>query len=353
MPAQTPAPVPDDRRRRIRVLEELDPPDGTTRFVDQVTRHLDDDVEVDYFTWRKGLLSRYDVLHLHWPERLVRGYKRPRTLVNYALVLALGLRARLLRVAVVQTEHNLAPHERGGPLERAVMGWLGRQVTASIRLNRSTPPRPGAQDHLVPHGDYREPFAGLPRHDAVPGRLAYVGIIREYKGVDRLLAEFARLDDPDLTLRVVGRPADARWRALVEAAVAADPRVSARLTFVPDDELVAEVTEAELVVLPYAQLHNSGTLLVALSLGRPVLAPAGPAPRELQAEVGADWVRLYEGPLTAELVRAELDAVRGGLPGEPDLTGRDWPSVGARHAEVFRAAVTAARGARRSTGTGR
>jgi beta-1,4-mannosyltransferase len=328
----------------VRVLQVLDPPDGTTRFVDQIVQDLPDDVVLSWFTWRRALLSSYDVLHVHWPERLTRVRSRWKQPLIRLAFCALLLRVRLTRTAIVRTEHNVGPHEPGGRLEAWLLAWLDRWTTLAIQLNPTTAVDPGRVNMLVPLGHYRDRFAAHEHLATVPGRLLYFGLIRPYKGVDRLLECFPSTDDPSLSLRIVGRPQSSYWHELVLAATRADPRITARLEFVDDATLVREVTQAALVVLPYRELHNSASLLVALSLDRPVLVPRTPSTEALAAEVGGDWVRLFDGELTAQVLTQTLAEVAARPPGvRPDLSDRDWALIGPRHAECYRAAVAAAR----------
>ncbi|QTE28901.1 glycosyltransferase [Pengzhenrongella sicca] len=326
----------------MRVLQVLDPPDGTTRYVDQIVHDLPADITLEYFTWRRALAGGYDVLHVHWPERLTRPTARWKRPIVRAALCVLLLRLRLTRTAIVRTEHNVDPHETGDPVERLLLGWLDRWTTLAIQLNPTTRVDPSRRNVRIPLGHYRDRFARYDRPAAVPGRLLYVGLIRPYKGVDRLLECLAEVADPDLTLRVVGRPLSPYWSELVTAATAADARISARLEFVDDETLVAEVSEAALVVLPYRELHNSATLLVALSLDRPVLVPRTPSTLALAAEVGPDWVLLYDGELTPESLTAAFHQVGDSArPAPPDLADRDWSRIGAQHAAAYRSAIDA------------
>ena len=328
----------------LTVLQVLDPPDGTTKFVDQVVSELPDWVRVDYFTWRRAFTTRYDVLHVHWPERLMRDRSPLRTLGKQVACALLLLLLRARKVALVRTEHNLTPHEPGGVVEGWLMAWVRAWSTLVIRLNRATPVDERRPSVLIPHGDYREVFGRHPQATTVPGRLLYFGIIREYKGVERLLEVFRALPDPGLTLRLVGKPSTPAWRRVVEDGCAADPRVSAILAFVDDDVLVHEVSEAELVVLPYSEMHNSGVVFVALSLGRPVLAPRSAVNTELADETGPGWLLQYDGELTPDLLTRTLETVRGAdRTAAPTLTGRDWATVGRLHADTYRRAVSLSR----------
>jgi hypothetical protein len=95
-----------------------------------------------------------------------------------------------------------------------------------------------------------------------------------------------------------------------------------------------------LVVLPYKAMHNSGALLLALSLDTPVLAPDNEVNRHLAEEVGDGWLHLFEGTLTIEDLERTLKAVAATpTRGRPDLSAREWPESAALHAAAFRAAL--------------
>jgi beta-1,4-mannosyltransferase len=83
-------------------------------------------------------------------------------------------------------------------------------------------------------------------------------------------------------------------------------------------------------------MHNSGTLLLALSLARPVLAPWSESNAALAEEVGPGWVFLYEGDFEPALLESTLDKVRGTPRGSaPDLSQRDWPRIGRLHYRTY------------------
>ncbi len=326
--------APGGGTRPVRVLLSVRGPSPTTNpYVVQLARSQPPDVDVRFFTWTRGLLGRYDVLHVHWPEVLLRRAGRPARWAARARAALLVARLGLTRTPVLRTVHNTATHERGDVVERLLLAALERRVRERVLLSPSTPSPAGGV--VVPHGHYGDWYAGAPRSEVVPGRLLFFGLLRPYKGVDTLLAAFAGLADPGARLRVVGAAPDPALRDAVAAAAAADPRAGARLEHVDDDDLAREVTAAQLVVLPYRDLHSSGALLLALSLGRPVLVPATATTLELRAEVGERWVHTHDGPLRPEDLARAL-AATADLEGAPDLSARDWSVGGARHAEVYR-----------------
>lgn len=318
------------------VLHSLRAPDGTTKYVDHMVDGASDHVSIKFFSWRTALTGSYDVFHVHWPELLIRDRKPARRLLKRRMLDALILRARLTGTPIVWTAHNVDPHEQGTPAESRSLRRLRHAITLAIRLNPTTELPSGMDAVTILHGHYKDQFAKYPHRDAVPGRVLYFGIIRPYKGVDVLMDAFREIDDPTLQLRIVGDP-HAGQAEIVEAAMAGDERITALLRFVSDEELVEEITSSSLVVLPYREkMHNSGVVLVALSLGRPVLVPASPTNQALRDEVGEEWIIQYEGALTPEILTSALqDVASRSHESEPALSDRDWKHVGELHHRAY------------------
>lgn len=325
----------------LRVLESFRAPRATTNpYLVLLLRSLPDDIRVRTFSWSAAFWSRYDVLHVHWPEVVVERRNSLRALLATALFALVLVRCRLLGTAVVRTAHNVQPHERKGATTRLVLRFCDRSTRWWIRLNDWTPTPPDAPVTTIPLGHYRDWFADVDGRSApsVPGRLLYFGLIRPYKGVEALLAAFRRTE-ADLSLRVVGRPNTPELAARIEAAARGDARIQLFLDHVPDDVLAAEVLESELVVLPYRDMHNSSAALLALSLDRPVLVTDNDVTRALAAELGESFVLRFHGELDATALVEALDEVRRTDRAGPDLRRRDWGPIGEQHAQVFRAAA--------------
>ncbi len=311
-------------------------------FTRQLARAVEGQADVRFFSWRAALTGAYDVLHVHWPERLLRHPTWRGRAAKRVLFVALLARLTVRRTAVVQTLHNIAPHEAGGMAEDVLLRRLHAQTDVWIRLNRHTPVPRGGRTVTIPHGHYLDVLGdGVPR--PVPGRILLFGLLRPYKGAEELMDAFRALDGPDLTLRVVGRPLDDEIAVRLRSLARRDVRTSLVLAHVPDDVLADEVRAAELVVLPYREMHNSGALLTALSFGVPVLVPRGPVNAEIADEVGQGWVHQFDAPVTADAIGVAIEAVRQGGRSTPRLGARDWASIGDRHVEAYTDAIRAAR----------
>jgi beta-1,4-mannosyltransferase len=181
--------------------------------------------------------------------------------------------------------------------------------------------------------------------------MLFFGQIRPYKQVEALIAAFRETTDDSLALHVVGSPKSEELGLAIRRAADGDRRISLNLSHAADQELSAEIGEAELVVLAYQEMTNSGAALLALSLGRPVLVPASDATRELSNEVGPGWVLLFDGKVSGEILQSALRDLRDGSGSRaerPDLGQRDWSTIGRLHERVYRTALQNA--ARKSIG---
>jgi beta-1,4-mannosyltransferase len=301
---------------------------------------LSSHVPVRHFSWRGAMLGRYDVLHLHWPEHLTERRGALRTAARRMGYLLLLIRIRLGHAVLVRTVHNIAPHEARRGTERALVRLTNRWTDAFIKMQPDTPVPSPAPSVLILQGHYRELYADVAIPDTTPGVLLFFGNLRSYKGIPALLEAFHATTDDGLQLRLAGRAFDPRLGEAVEQACREDARISAALGWVSHAQLASEIGHAELVVLPFVEMHNSGTVLVALSLDRPVMIPRNTRTLALSAEVGCGWVHTYEPPLSAPAITAALDDLRSAPPtARPDLSGRDWKAIAAAHVAAYEQAL--------------
>ena len=324
----------------LRVLTSHREPRSTTNpYLTMLTAALRQTpgVEVVTFSHRAALLGRYDVVHLHWPETILgQGGRRISGRIARWLLAALFLvRLSLTRTSVVRTVHNVEHPADAGPLQRLLLRWFDHLTTHRILLNdRTECPGPTT---TIPHGHYRDWYTS-PRSPMLPGRLQYVGLVRRYKGVEGLVEAFRSVADDSLTLGIAGAASTPELADTITTLADSDPRVTLRFDFLSDDELVTAVTGAELVVLPYRFMHNSGTVLAALSLDRPVLAPETAVNADLAAEVGPGWIHTFTGELTSADIESALAAARRPRAANPDLGARDWADAGHAHLAAYRLA---------------
>ena len=273
------APAPEDRvepRRPLVVQQSFPDPRPTTNPYIVMLRDAlaaTPGVEVRTFSWSRALRGDYDVFHVHWPEILVTGSTRFKTLARQLLFVLLLLRLRLARIPWVRTQHNLELPSGISRRQRWLLLWADRWTTLRIALNDDTPVLPDTLAAVIPHGHYREWYADQVRAPRRPRTYGFVGLIRRYKNVDALLEAFARVPG-DVSLRVAGKPSSRELADTLRALAAADPRVELSLTFLSDADRRRRhfLDAARPPLQPHAQLGKRA--------GQPLAGHAGAGARE-------------------------------------------------------------------------
>jgi len=254
---------------------------------------------------------------------------------------------------VVLTAHDVLPREPQ-PGQRAGLIRAYRRADAIVvhsehgrrRLLDEAGADP-ATVHVIPHGAFTH-FAAAP-DGPLPPELAETppdrpvvlcfGLMRPYKGIDVLLEAWRGIEDADLW--IVGRPR--MDTAPLRAAAPANVRFVER--FVSDAELPALFRRADLAVLPYREIDQSGVLFTALAFGTPLVlsdvggfrevaevATPGPARLVPPGDAGA----LHEAlaaVVTDPVARAEMAAAARAAAAGPYA----WSRVAALHLDVYRA----------------
>jgi glycosyltransferase involved in cell wall biosynthesis len=313
---------------------------------------------VDNFSVSKALLHRYDVFHLHWPEYYIAHRSRWKALAGTLLVFSLVYWQRVLGAKIFWTVHNLRSHSQTRPRMEAIF-WrlfsfsihgyfcltsrgmeLARDKWGALR---SVP------GFVVPHGHYAgeytndvdRPLArrslGLPEHSKV---LLFFGTIVSYKNVPALVSCFQQAFQHDTFLIVAGKGASCREMDAIHALSAGDSRIRLDIRHIPQHEVQFYMRSADLVVLPFREILNSGSAILALSFGCPVLVPSAGAMGELQGMIGNDWVRLFDGELTPEILRESL--VWAASPRQtpmPPLEQLSWERIASSTLTAYASAV--------------
>jgi beta-1,4-mannosyltransferase len=299
-------------------------------------------------------------LHLHWPEYPLHGPIARRSEVAadaaYRLLVAAADRVRRRGGRVIWTAHNLSPH--GFPSAHgaaAYARWAPRllarvdtvvamSAAGAAAVRAALPVVAGARFAIIPHPHYREVYGPALAGDVrarygIPAGAhltVAAGLIRPYKGLLALVGAFAAVARDDEVLLVAGPCHDPAHKAEIERAAAAAGRVRLAVGRLDDPAFAATLAAADLFAANFESLLNSGSVLAALSLDRPVLAPASGPLVELRTQVGAPWLTLFDAPLDAGILRRHLDAAREApRTGRPDLAANEPGAVARAHLGLY------------------
>lgn len=315
------------------------------------------DVEVVEFSVQRLLFGpRADILHLHWaPTTRIRGETRSRVRRTSAELLFLLRVARLRGMKVVWTVHNLSAHDRREhpDLEKKYWPKVAEHLDAVISLSNTGTEVLRARHPalvIVPafvsrHGSYRGEYPrefdrdsardalGVPRDARV---ISFIGQVRPYKNLPALLRAFSAVADSSAMLLIAGKLKLYQATAEFEEMVSADSRVKVFRQFVPPDEVQLYLEAADLVVLPFREILNSGSAILALSFDRPVLVPRHGALAQLSDEIGNDWIMTYDGDLTPAILFRALEraiSMRGKI---APLESLEWPLIARQTRDIYR-----------------
>lgn len=298
----------------------------------------------DYLSsgWLWANRGKVQVLHLQWLQyHYVRGDRQ----ADWALVIKFTLKlalARLLGYRIVWTMHNLLPHERSMPatadviVRKLVVNLAQAVIVHCQEAQQQLADRFGRvkEVFIAPHPNFCAVLSvdGPPKSQAQArqvlgwpeGQVVFLffGAVRPYKGLQELITAF-RLVGPSLRLpsnhrslasgnpraiedrllvrpgnlsvdpnndagpprlMIVGKPKNESEAIAVQDWVGNDPNIQTILERIPDQDLACYLRACDAVVLPFRDILTSGSAMLAISEGKPVIAPACGCLPELLAE---------------------------------------------------------------------
>jgi glycosyltransferase involved in cell wall biosynthesis len=313
--------------------------------------------------WLWRMRRAIQVLHFHWPQVYYRCQRRPRRTRQALSWLKLGAfairlaAARALGYRVVWTVHQVLPHERSGVrLDRAGSRVLARFSNALIAHDDATAMvarelrDKTAKVHVIPHGSYIGVYPAGRTRAAVRtwlgiDRSAFVfqsfGHIRAYKDLELVVEALGECAALHAVLVVAGTPMDEAAERAILAAAERDRRIKPLLEFVPA-ERVAELFQAsDAAIIGRGDGGTSGSLILAMSLGLPIVASNSPTYRELLGGGSAGWLFVSRD---RESLRATLEeaaskpavAKRKGAAAQEIAEALDWKWIASKTARSYR-----------------
>jgi glycosyltransferase involved in cell wall biosynthesis len=107
--------------------------------------------------------------------------------------------------------------------------------------------------------------------------LLFFGNIAPYKGLQYLIAAFAELSNKDRSYRliIVGKPkgSEGYWNQIDQGIARSGirDRVTERIEYIPDEETELYFKAADVLILPYTRVFQSGVLFLGYSFGLPAI----------------------------------------------------------------------------------
>jgi beta-1,4-mannosyltransferase len=306
----------------------------------------------------RAIRDRVDLWHLHFPDAVVHTRSTLRSAAALAFFCMLLQLARWRGTKIVWTVHDLGSLDRLHPrLEGILWRFFVPRVDAWVCLSQAGlalarerfPGLCRAPVLVCPRGSYADAYSGVVQREKARRALGLsleatlllqFGRLRPYKNVPHLIRTFEKTDDQNVQLLIAGLPFDGELEREVRASVGDSGRVYLLLGHIQAKDVPLLFGAADLIVLPYRRIFNSGVLHLAMTFARPVLAPALGILREQQAFYGCSWIRLFEG----ELTKNELDAAVAWArstprPASPPAPAHDWKENATELVQLYQRAA--------------
>jgi len=156
---------------------------------------------------------------------------------------------------------------------------------------------------------------------------------------------FREVQGEDILLCVAGKPNSPKLAEQIAREASQDNRVVLNFKFIAAKDVSTYLSAADMVVLPYREVLNSGSALLALSCSRPVLVPQLGAMGELKAEFSDRWVRTFSGELDGPKLESALDwAMNTARPAVTPMPEKyNWDRIGFETLQFYNRVVTGVR----------
>lgn len=320
-----------------------------------------------YLFWRFPFLKyiringKPDVVHLHWLDPyIIRPTIRGMLLSANITLFEMAI-MRSMGIKLVWTVHNVLSHDKLHPvIEKTYLRIIMRFFNEIIFLSLSSitefnkvfnpPPQVREKYHVVPHGHYISSYInkvdtksaknllGIDEQSFV---LLFFGEIRDYKGLKNLIRAFSELKDNDSRLVIAGKYQsktifDTMTQEILSASKS-DKRIIPHIYFIPDHFVQVFMNAADLVVLPYSDILNSGAAILAMSFGKALIAPKIGSLTELLDEKGGVFFNPTEqdGLIKAIKKARTLNVKEMGKYNFEKIQRYDWDSIARETSEIY------------------
>jgi len=233
-----------------------------------------------------------DIIHLHWLDSFLLAGSTVKTILKSVSFIIELLILKLCGIRIVWTVHNIVNHEaRFVCLElffNKLIAQLSDKITvhsqsAKYKVMKAYRITKSSRIVVIPHGNYINSYENIVSKSETRNQLEidikdlvylYFGRIKPYKGVPELINAFKELSISQVKLLIVGKPCGGEIVEKILSECSMDGNIKTVFECIPDNEIQIYMNAADVVVLPYRDILTSGAILLAMSFGKSIIAPA-------------------------------------------------------------------------------
>lgn len=230
-----------------------------------------------------------DYMHFDWIDGLYSRRVPFFMYINIALfIIQIWLVKYMFRTKIVCTIHNLYPHDHTQKIHFHVHKWFYKQCNWVRVLSPHTAQKVNEVYHIphnkikiIPVGSYKGYYPdtiSTKEAKVILGVTHYrrvylsLGNIRPYKGLENFIRVFNTTAQQDEVCIIAGRAPYMDYVKQLKSI--AGPNVIFEAQFIAPEKVQVYYRAADIVVAPFQSIENSGSVLLAMDFGKPVLAPA-------------------------------------------------------------------------------
>ena len=241
--------------------------------------------------WLEQKRKTHDILHINWLHHFYRAADLQTAVTRLNHFVENLHFARALNYRILWTMHNFYPHERPFPeldhIIQLTMCQMADHVIAHCNYSADLARKYFYRTenlHVIPHGNYIDAYPNtISKSEArqqlnIPANgfiYIFVGNARPYKGIDRLIQAFQTLTEPDAHLLLMMRSGlNPEYAQELLQTIDQNPNIHAfTSSFFEIEEFQIYLNAADVAVLPFVDVLTSGSAILALSFGKPLILP--------------------------------------------------------------------------------
>lgn len=244
--------------------------------------------------FRSVLSSKAKNLHMHWIDSF-SGFRSKNMLVSllksFLFNIDIFLIKSILKTKIIWTLHNKYTHECFHVhIERIIRKLFSNKVDAIIchcnqakKEIQSEFGTPKNKIYVIPIGNYIDSYKNeiskekalkylnLKSEDFI---ILSFGSIRPYKGIDKLINCFITIGkNENVKLLIIGKPISDQIKTDIIKSSKAFENIKLQFEYIHDDDIQIYFNASDIVVFSFQKILGSAGILLAMSFGKPIIAP--------------------------------------------------------------------------------
>lgn len=272
------------------------------------------------FSWLKKNIKRQDIIHIHWPSFMYATSNSPiKTILNLIKFIVFVIYIKIKGGKIWWTAHNLLPHDKCvirsfdiiarhiiiGSSENIFVHGSHARKQLEARF-----PKTKYKNIEIPHGnwiDYYGPvqdkavakeLLSLPPNKTV---LLIFGQLRAYKNIHLIIELIQQSRSSDVFLLIAGKFKGDKYKNQIEELIKQDDNnIRLDSKFIPNQDVPTYLAASDVMIMPYKEILTSGTAILAISYGLPVLS--------IKAGFLEDVITTETGIFISDISNSEIQA---------------------------------------------